>query len=532
MAAVDYTDKRVLLVESSGNMRAAIFYMLRSLGVANIRASSVNDRVLSEIQTGDYDIVLLGHNVSDTVAGIQLLEEARYLGYMKPTASWVFMTSDASQETVLHAIDSRPDILITKPFTVDELKQRLDGLVRKRMLFHDIDRALQSGDDEAALRIALTSFSPGHPYFHDAQLIACKLLVKLERYPQLLQLAENLYWKTHDKEAGLYWAEGLLNTGDIDGCVTFLRDLIAKNPLYMAAYDLLTLAHEMLGELDEARDIVQVAASKAPMGIPRQMELGRLATQTSQLEVAQGAYKRSISLGHKSCYKSPEPYLRLANVHRLEAAGAEDNRRLDLEKRFEETLSQASVQFRDKPELAVKTALLRGEMAKTLGQEDEASACFQEAEQLNSMLEEPLGLEQEMAALNGKSAVKPKPKVVKKSAASSGRDPDMSSKVNRQGIKHYANGRLSQALRHFGLALEYDPTNGRALCNLAQMYLELARDDTSKRDARLIMFDRNIYLAGKLPLSAEAAKKKEMLQALRTGDMDAMPEGQLGLLLK
>ena len=534
MATVDYSDKRVLLVESSGNMRASVFYMLRSLGIVNVRATTVSDRVLADIANHDYDIVLLGHNVSDSFAGIQLLEEARFRGYMKPSASWVFMTSDASQEAILHAIDSQPDILITKPFTVDKLKGRLDALMARRMRFFEIDRALESEDYEAAIRLCLTRFSTDDPDYDGAQLIACMVLSRLKRYEQLGKLSEELYWRTRDKEAGLFWAESLVFLGQADDSVNLLRDIIAANPLYMGAYDMLALAHEHQGELDEAREIVKLATSKSPMGIPRQMELGRLATQTRHLEVAEGAYRRSITLGQKSCYKSPEPYLKMANVLRLGVGSVNEHQLLDAERRFEGLLLQASSQFKDDKSLKVKAALLKSEMARSLERETEAEKFALEAKRENDALEEPLDLGREQALLSGepvaRSAEKAESKTEKQGAVK--RDSSMSLKVNRQGVKHYTNGRLSQALRHFGLALEYDYANGDALCNLAQMYLELARDDKAKRDARLIMFDRNMHLAGKLRLSAEALKKKKVLQALRKKDIDGLPSGPLGALLR
>ncbi|MDI3322927.1 response regulator [Pontibacterium granulatum] len=536
MATVDYSDKRVLLVESSGNMRASIFYMLRSVGISNIRATTVSNRVLAEIAEHSYDIILLGHNVSDSFAGIQLLEEARYRGYMKPSACWVFMTSDASQEAVLHAIESKPDILITKPFTIDKLKGRLDALMIRRQRFMDIDRALESGDEEAALRLCLTRFTSSDPDFDEAQLIACQILSQIMRYEELQQLSEELYWRTRGKEAGLYWAESLMYQGMEAESISLLQDVIAANPLYLAAYDLLARAHEYQGDLDEAREIVKLATSKSPMGIPRQMELGRLATQTSKLDVAQGAYKRSITLGQKSCYKSAEPYLKLANVLRLNVDPDSENQVLDTERQFDALLAQASSQFKEDETLKVKSALLRAELARTLDREDEIDKYTQEAKRENSQLGNPLDLGKEIARFSGEVISKP---ALSASATSKGevkaktkRDPEMSMKVNRQGVRHYANGRLSQALRHFGLALEYDHMNGSALCNLAQLYLELARDDKPKRDARLIMFDRNMHLAGKIRLAGEVRQKCEQLMALRQKDIDELPDGPLGVLLR
>ena len=534
MATVDYSDKRVLLVESSGNMRASIFYMLRSVGITNIRATTVSNRVLSEIAEHSYDIILLGHNVSDAFAGIQLLEEARYRGYMKPSACWVFMTSDASQEAVLHAIDSKPDILITKPFTVDKLKGRLDALMVRRQRFMDIDRALESGDEEAALRLCLTRFTPTDSDFDEAQLIACQILSQLMRYEELQQLSEELYWRTRSKEAGLYWAESLMYQRMEAESIGLLQDVIAANPLYMAAYDMLARAHEYEGELDEAREISKLATSKSPMRIPRQMELGRLATQTSKLDMAQGAYKRSITLGQKSCYKSAEPYLKLANVLRLGVDVDSGAQLVDVERQFDALLTQASSQFKDDAALGVKAALLRAELARTLDREDEIDKFTQEAKRENSQLANPLDLGKEIARFSGEVISRPAPANASKDDVKpkAKRDPDMSVKVNRQGVRHYNNGRLSQALRHFGLALEYDHMNAGALCNLAQLYLELARDDKAKREARLIMFDRNMHLAGKIQMAGEVKQKREQLLALRLKNLDDLPGGPLGALVR
>ena len=119
---IDYSDKYVLLIDSSGNMRATIYYMLRELGITNVKAITINDKVIPLIAQNDFDVILLGHNASDSVTGIQILEVARYRGYIKPSSAWVCMTSDSSQEVILHAIDSHPDDLISKPFSIEELK--------------------------------------------------------------------------------------------------------------------------------------------------------------------------------------------------------------------------------------------------------------------------------------------------------------------------------------------------------------------------------------------------------------------------
>lgn len=175
---VDYTDKNVLLIDSSGNLRSTIYYMLRELGVKNLKATTVNEKVLQLIEEEHFDIILLGHNSSDAVTGMQLLEEARFRGYIRPTAGWIFMTSDASQEVVLHAIDSRPDDLLTRPFSIDELKNRLDQLVLRKQVLRPVEQAIEIGDLEGAI-LACDDIPRHDPNIDYARRLKAALLIQL-----------------------------------------------------------------------------------------------------------------------------------------------------------------------------------------------------------------------------------------------------------------------------------------------------------------------------------------------------------------
>jgi Tfp pilus assembly protein PilF len=108
----------------------------------------------------------------------------------------------------------------------------------------------------------------------------------------------------------------------------------------------------------------------------------------------------------------------------------------------------------------------------------------------------------------------------------------MSLKVNRLGVKHYRANKASQALRYFGMAIEYDPSNGSALLNLAQLFFESARDSEHKREERLKMVDRYLRLAESLPLAGDMQARQLLLQRLRSLPMDQLPQGSLGALLR
>ena len=68
--------------------------MLGSIGFDRVQAMTTSKRALELIAETDFDIILLGHNIHDRYSGLQLLEEARFKGLIKPSCSWILMSSD------------------------------------------------------------------------------------------------------------------------------------------------------------------------------------------------------------------------------------------------------------------------------------------------------------------------------------------------------------------------------------------------------------------------------------------------------
>lgn len=529
---ITYADKHVLLIESSGNMRATIVQMLRQLGVVNIKPITVSERVLELLQQEPFDIILLGHNASDKVTGIQLLEEARYRNYMRPTSGWIFMTSDSSQQVILHAIDSNPDYLLTKPFTVEELKHRIDALIVRKQVLRQVDEAVERGDLDEALQ-ACDLIPVTDPSYDLAQRYKGRLLLSRGRAEEALNLLQERFWQNGDKDTGLLIAQALLSLKQSEEAIQQLQELIESHPLLVPALDLLAQAYEMHGDLEQAREVLREAARKSPLGIPRQMELGRIATQTRALSLAEGAYKRSIVLGRSSCYRSPEPYLRLANIRRLEMEDADDDRRIELHNDLDALLNHAEFSFPRDESLKVKSLLVRSQVYRDLGKQVKADGLQREAEKRNTQLAEPLDLAREALLLAGDSV----PVLQEQSEQTEVKtrlpyDEALSDKMNRMAIRHYMAGKYGQAMRCLNMAIEYNPTNGSAILNLAQLYLEVARDQSERREERLTMVKRFIKLSLKAQLSEIAKIRQHELVGFLRQSIESLPKGSLGVLLR
>ncbi|MEH6470272.1 MAG: response regulator [Halopseudomonas sp.] len=534
MGSVDFSNKSVLLVDSSGNLRSTVKSMLQSMGFTSITTTSISSRILEDIVAGDYDIILIGHNINDSYSGLQLLEEARYKGLIKPTCSWVLMTSDASQQSVLFAIEIQPDELLTKPFTLDMLSKRIHQLCRRRAALEPIERAIERKAINRAVALCDTLHKPSGASYSQAQMIKGRLLLDQNKYGDAKTVFEPLYWAGKALLPGYQLAECHYHLGEFEPAQQLLQGLISKHPLLIPAYDLQGRVYEASGELESAKQIVKKAVLQSPLSIQRQMELGRLSVRTNDLPQAEKAYRRCIHLGDSSYLDSAAPYFKLANVQRLQMAQSGAAEQQDMLFQIEKLLEKAGQRFHRDHDVRIQTQIMRAKVHETLGDADEAQRCYERALQHAEIRGIEVDLDQVRSELlDETSPALPKPAVIATSDKEVSKlDPVMSAKVNRIGVRNYLADKPGQAIRYFGLAFEYDPKNARALLNLAQLFLEAARDTPSRSEERMKMYLRYVRLAERLPIASDEKDKLEQLRQLAKQALDQLPEGPLSPLLK
>ena len=532
--SLDFGEQQVLLVDSSGNLRSTVKNMLQSMGFSQVTTTSTSAQVLEEIAESDYDIILIGHNVHDNYSGLQLLEEARYKGLIKPTCSWVLMTSDASQQAVLFAIEIQPDELLTKPFTLDMLRRRIEQLCRRRALLAPIERAIERKAVNRAVTLCDTLFKPSDPVFPQAQLIKGRLLLDQGKYQEAKAVFESLYWSGEGLLQGYQLAESHFYLGEFESAEKLLLQLTEKHPLLIPAYDLLARVYEASGDHERAQQQLKAAVAQSPLSIQRQMELGRLSIRSRDIGEAERAYRRCIHLGETSCLDSAAPYLKLANVQRIQMESRSGTERQDTLLEIERLLERAGQRFQRDPQLVIQTQLMQAKVYESLADADAAQQCYERALQHAEDHGVEVDLDQMRAQLldETRPALPQPAQEVTADKPESKLDPAMSAKVNRIGVRNYLAEKPGQAIRYFGLAFEYDPGNARALLNLSQLFLEAARDTPSRREQRMKMHERYIRLAQRLPLAGEEKQRLEMLRRLAAQPLEEIPDGPLAGLLK
>lgn len=120
----------VLLVEDQPQSRDLVASMLASLGVAKIAKSPGGADAIDQIRATaqPYDVVLCDWMMPG-IDGLGVLGELRQRW---PQTPFLMMTARADQASVAEAIQAGVAGYLRKPFTLQDLRERLTAYVRRR----------------------------------------------------------------------------------------------------------------------------------------------------------------------------------------------------------------------------------------------------------------------------------------------------------------------------------------------------------------------------------------------------------------
>jgi two-component system, chemotaxis family, chemotaxis protein CheY len=121
----------ILVVDDFSTMRRIVKTALRQLGFENVTEAEDGQVALTKLQTSPAPFKLI---VSDwnmpNMMGIDLLKAVRKDDKLK-TTPFLMVTAEAQKENVLEAAKAGVSNYIIKPFTADQLQQKLEAIFAK-----------------------------------------------------------------------------------------------------------------------------------------------------------------------------------------------------------------------------------------------------------------------------------------------------------------------------------------------------------------------------------------------------------------
>lgn len=305
---------RALLVEPHAGMRVSLHNMLNLCGINKIEHALTAGTAVRNIQSKVYDLVLCEYDLGVGQDGQQLLEDVRHHKLTPLSTIFIMVTAERAYAKVVSAAELAPSDYLLKPFTADMLLERVLKAIEKRKAFIEVYNLMEQGFVREALEACIEGEKTHSRYAVDFMRLRAELHVTLGEALE----AEALYIQLYELKAVAWARLGLAKTlfmqGRYNEAEDILSNLVSENSKYMDAYDWLSKTHEAIGELPEAKSVLDTAVTVSPHAVRRLRKLGSLALETGDIETAENVLKKVVSKAKYSEFRDPEDHVKLVNA--------------------------------------------------------------------------------------------------------------------------------------------------------------------------------------------------------------------------
>jgi len=370
--SIDYGALRALVVDDYPGIRSALKMTLANFGMTKIDLAASAAEVIFKVGNNRYDIILCDFNLGEGRDGQQLLEELRHRGLINLDTVFIMVTAESVYEKVVATAELAPDDYMIKPFSAEVLRNRLDGILLRKLAFAKVYRHYEANELEAAIA-ACDELMRDHPRFVvDALRFKGEVLNAMGRFEE----AEALYKQVIAMRA-IPWARmGLAKALHLqkkdEEAEALLHDVLEKTPELVTAYDLLADVRLARKDGAGAQEALQQGVAISGKTVRRQQKLGHVALDNGDLATARSAYGAVLEKGQHSMFVSASDY---GNLCRVQVEQGDVNAAMETLKKGKNTL-QAS------PEGQLVAAVAQSMAHTKAGRAEEAAKALDEAARL------------------------------------------------------------------------------------------------------------------------------------------------------
>jgi len=498
-----YETKRCLVVDDLTEVRASYKRMLRAFGSQDIHTAANGDQAMELVKNHRYDIVISDYNLDESKDGQQVLEELRYMNLLKYTTLYIIITGETSREMVLGAIENQPDDYITKPISQKMMRTRLDRALIKHEQFYTIKDAMDNRNYGKAIKLCDDGIAENKRFRWDYVRYKGQIFILMKN----IHGAKEIYLEAlQEKEfiwAKLGLARTLLELDEPEEVEELLQSILAIDPRYIEALDLMAEHYLKQKKYAKAQDAIERATKLSPKSINRHRHLAEIAEMNNDDEVCLKAYEEAIRWNYNSCHAQAEDYLGMARKTVEMTTGRKNKESMTRNKKAISLLDRMTRRFPDANN-KLKSAFIESQLQSNQGKQTLAVSIFNKAEkQLEEMefkdVDAQLDHAQSNILFGDKSKAytdlfsiskenKDNEKVLERIDRISDVPITVASKkcaaeLSQKGIQAYQRQEFDQAIDIFKDALKMFPNHIGV--NLNMMQVALAKSDKEERSQEL-----------------------------------------------
>jgi two-component system chemotaxis response regulator CheY len=122
------TSMKILIVDDSITIRRIISTALKTVGYSETVEAANGKEALAKLENGNVDFIITDWNMPE-MNGLDFIKEVR----SKPMYSSLpilMVTTRGTEHDVIEALQAKVNSYIVKPFTPQELKEKIEGILK------------------------------------------------------------------------------------------------------------------------------------------------------------------------------------------------------------------------------------------------------------------------------------------------------------------------------------------------------------------------------------------------------------------
>ncbi|MES2932117.1 MAG: tetratricopeptide repeat protein [Pseudomonadota bacterium] len=303
-----------LIVEPHVGMRGSIHNMLNLCGLTKIDHGINAAMAIRNMKNRVYDLILCEYDLGEGQDGQQLLEDVRHHKIVPLSTVFFMVTAERGYAKVISAAELAPTDYILKPFTADNLSERINRALDKRTLFLPVYELMEIGNLHDAIQACIDGQISHRRFSIDFMRLRAELHVVLGQAAEAEAIYEDVF-----KTKAVAWARlGLVKTmfmqARFEEAKGMLNSLVAENSKFLDAYDWLAKTHLALEQIPEAQAVLEDAVAVSPHAVRRLRKLGEVAMEAGDMGAAEQALKQVVKKAKFSEFRDPEDHVRLVKT--------------------------------------------------------------------------------------------------------------------------------------------------------------------------------------------------------------------------
>lgn len=343
-------DIQILIVDEQALAQSYLKHSLERLGFATVQVTDRAQQALALCSQIEFDIVILALNLQQGKDGFQLYEEIKTRRLQPSHTAFLFVSADTDPALVHSVLELQPDDFLVKPYTIADLEQRLDRLIRRKLALQRIFDWLNKQQPNKAIEQVERELADNPSPRLAPLLLKLKgdLLLLLQRYAD----AETFYRNSIQVQS-FAWAElGLVKAlqaqQNIDEATTRLHYLVNRPDTRLQALDMQAELLFLQQQPEQAFADLKQASELAPRNLYRQQKLYQLSRLNHDYEQQYKTARDLVKFARHSMYDQPALYLNLARACIDYAVSVDENQQTTrLGRQANDALNQLKTSFPD-----------------------------------------------------------------------------------------------------------------------------------------------------------------------------------------